>query len=266
MVLPNSKIEIKYGRRQIRIEFADQKSGGSKYLPGAAKFTEWRVGNGLIELPSHGPAFTWCNNREGKGIIYEQLDRAYCNEQWRNMFPEALVVNHEILASDHGAILLETPPRKIKKKRPYKIEAVLHVQDMRRQEAIAKACRSWCIDRKRKLGITWDIFTEELGPKQAEVKEENCGEEEILKRQDCLERAKAQHIYWKQRAKITWDKLGDQCTNFFFRSVKMRKGRNWINAIKDEEGTWIHGEDKVRNASTNISTTYFLPIRQTTDV
>ncbi|KAL2936873.1 putative RNA-directed DNA polymerase from transposon X-element [Bienertia sinuspersici] len=75
------------------------------------------------KLLSHGPAFTRCNNREGKDVIYEQLDRAYCNEQWRSMFPEALVVNYEILASDHGAILLETSPRRIKRKRPYKIEA-----------------------------------------------------------------------------------------------------------------------------------------------
>ncbi|KAL2938538.1 putative tRNA sulfurtransferase [Bienertia sinuspersici] len=106
-----------------QVEFADEKSGGFNYLPGATKFTKWRVGNGLIELPSHGPAFTWCNNREGGDVIYEQLDLAYCNEQWRSMFPEALIVNQEILALDQRAILLETSLRKTKRKRPYKIEA-----------------------------------------------------------------------------------------------------------------------------------------------
>lgn len=30
--------------------------------------------------------------------------------------------------------------------------------------------------------------------------------------------------YWKQRARIKWDQLGDQPTNFFFKSMKSRKG------------------------------------------
>ncbi|KAL2922765.1 Gamma-glutamyl phosphate reductase [Bienertia sinuspersici] len=63
-----------------QMEFADQKSGGSIYIPGEKKFTEWRIGNGLTELPSHGPAFMWCNNRRGGELIHEQLNQAYCNE------------------------------------------------------------------------------------------------------------------------------------------------------------------------------------------
>ncbi|KAL2923754.1 Trigger factor [Bienertia sinuspersici] len=106
-----------------QVEVADQKSGGFDYLPGAKKFTEWRIGNGLTELPSHGPSFTWCNNRRGGELIYEQLDRAYCNKDWRSLFPDAVVINDEILVSNHGAILLESSPNRTKWKRPYKIEA-----------------------------------------------------------------------------------------------------------------------------------------------
>ncbi|KAL2929656.1 hypothetical protein RDABS01_035066 [Bienertia sinuspersici] len=168
-----------------QVEFADQKSGGSSYLHGAKKFTEWRIGNGLSELPSHGPAFTWCNSRRGGELIYEHLDRAYCNEDRRNM---------------------------------------------RKQESVAKECRSWCLERKKKLGITWDLFIEELRPLQTATKVKQHGDSEVVKRQECQEKAKSQHLYWRQRAKVSWDRMGDQCTNFFFRSVKTKKGRNWINS------------------------------------
>ncbi|KAL2927509.1 Hydroxycarboxylic acid receptor 3 [Bienertia sinuspersici] len=74
-----------------QIEFADQKLGVRKYLPGARAFSVWRISSGLIELPTRGPAFTWCNNRETSDLIFEQLDRAYSNEEWRCLFPEAYI-------------------------------------------------------------------------------------------------------------------------------------------------------------------------------
>ncbi|KAL2903953.1 hypothetical protein RDABS01_002663 [Bienertia sinuspersici] len=52
-------------------------------------------------------------------------------------------------------------------------------------------------------------------------------------------------MYWKQRAKIKWDLLGDQCTNFFFRSVKTRKGKNTITLLKKEDGTWLRDEKEI---------------------
>ncbi|KAL2933968.1 hypothetical protein RDABS01_017087 [Bienertia sinuspersici] len=148
-----------------QIEFKDKKCGGSRVIVGAKKFTERRVGNGLFELPSHRPAFTWCNNREGGDTIYEQLDRAY--------------------------------------------------------------------------------WPEELGPLQAALKQEHCGDMEVAKRHEIQEKAKFQHLYWKQRTKLAWNRLGDQSTKLFFRSVKVRKGRNWINSIKEEDGTWIYEEEAV---------------------
>ncbi|KAL2929498.1 HTH-type transcriptional regulator lrs14 [Bienertia sinuspersici] len=94
-----------------QVEFADQKGGGTRYIPGAKKFTEWR------------------------------LDRAYCNAEWRSIFPDALVINHEMIVSDHGAILLEASPKKTRRRRPYKIEA-------------------WCLDDPQIKEIIHQIWTE----------------------------------------------------------------------------------------------------------
>jgi hypothetical protein len=36
-----------------------------------------------------------------RGKIREWLDRGVANAQWRNLFPNAVLVNEEILKSDH---------------------------------------------------------------------------------------------------------------------------------------------------------------------
>ncbi|KAL2893256.1 hypothetical protein RDABS01_009165 [Bienertia sinuspersici] len=170
---------------------------GSDYLPRAKKFTEWRIRNGLIELPSQGPAFTWCNNRGGGELIYQQLDRAYCNEDWRSLFPDTVVINHE---NKKDEIIKQTWSKTI--------EGSSMFRNMRKQEAVAKACRSWCLECKKKLGITLDLFIEELGPLQAATKVKQYGDLEVFKRQDCRE--KANHsIYTRNRGKKSleadWD-------------------------------------------------------------
>lgn len=46
----------------------------------------------LLDLPSHGCAFTWSNHREGDALVKERLDRAVCNADWRVLFPHAQVL------------------------------------------------------------------------------------------------------------------------------------------------------------------------------
>ncbi|KAL2943654.1 Gamma-glutamyl phosphate reductase [Bienertia sinuspersici] len=139
-----------------QVEFADQKSGGTRYIPGAKKFTEWRC----------------------------------------------LIMG----------LSLEASPKKTRRRRPYKIEAwclddpqikeIIHqiwtekevgspmFKNMRRQEAAAKACKTWCLERKKQLGITWDTFIEELSPLQTGIKEGKWRDEETRKRKECIEKAK----------------------------------------------------------------------------
>lgn len=42
---------------------------------GATKFTKWRLANYLSNLPFHDVNFAWSNNRQGKHVVYERLDR-----------------------------------------------------------------------------------------------------------------------------------------------------------------------------------------------
>ncbi|KAJ8439568.1 hypothetical protein Cgig2_024155 [Carnegiea gigantea] len=49
----------------------------------------------------------------------------------------------------------------------------------------------------------------------------------------------------KQRSKLDWIAMGDQCTKFFFARVQQTRTMNQIYRIRDEEGSSDEGRDKV---------------------
>lgn len=57
----------------------------------------------LVGMDFTGDMFTW-----QRGKIQEQLDRGVVNAQWRDMFPRVVLVNGEMLKSDHRPICVDT--------------------------------------------------------------------------------------------------------------------------------------------------------------
>jgi hypothetical protein len=53
-----------------------------------------------------------------------------------------------------------------------------------------------------------------------------------------------QRVYWKQRGKITWATLGDENTKFFHSTATIRKNKNGIRSLIDEQGLekFVHDE------------------------
>uniref|UniRef100_A0A803MDI0 Uncharacterized protein n=1 Tax=Chenopodium quinoa TaxID=63459 RepID=A0A803MDI0_CHEQI len=60
-------------------------------------------------------------------------------------------------------------------------------------------------------------------------------------------------LYWRQRAKINWNYVGDTCSRFFFDFVKGRRARNFIEGIKNGNGEWITEREEIGN----IAMSYF---------
>jgi hypothetical protein len=46
-----------------------------------------------------------------------------------------------------------------------------------------------------------------------------------------------QRIYWQQRGRIKWAKLGDENTRFFHANATIKSNKNTIRSIKDVNGT-----------------------------
>lgn len=60
----------------------------------------------LFDLGSKGPSFTCSNLRELSQLIWERLDYAFDNKQWKLMFPKASVIHLPRVRSDHCALLI----------------------------------------------------------------------------------------------------------------------------------------------------------------
>ena len=54
-------------------------------------------------------------------------------------------------------------------------------------------------------------------------------------------------MVWRQKSKELWLKLGDKNSKFFHLSTIIRRRRNNIDAIKNEEGTWIRESGQIRD-------------------
>lgn len=64
---------------------------------------------------------------------------------------------------------------------------------------------------------------------------------------DYLRLLEKQEIFWKQRAKQYWLKVGDNNTRFFHKFASVRKEHNRIKKLKDENGEWQETEDGIQN-------------------
>ncbi|KAL2904084.1 RNA-binding protein 44, partial [Bienertia sinuspersici] len=54
--------------------------------------------------------------------------------------------------------------------------------------------------------------------------------------------------YLAQKSKIDWLTVGDENTNFFHRSLKIQQHNKRVLSIKDMNGAWCYGKDKVAEA------------------
>lgn len=70
----------------------DKKGGAPASIRKINFFKDHVAACNLMDLGSHGPKYTWGGPiYHGSQRIYEKLDRALCNEDWRLNFPDASV-------------------------------------------------------------------------------------------------------------------------------------------------------------------------------
>ncbi|KAI8003805.1 hypothetical protein LOK49_LG08G00095 [Camellia lanceoleosa] len=55
--------------------WAEKLSSQRRVIPGASAFNDLIFRNRLVDLPSQGVWYTWCNNRKETEVVYERLDR-----------------------------------------------------------------------------------------------------------------------------------------------------------------------------------------------
>lgn len=65
---------------------------------------------------------------------------------------------------------------------------------------------------------------------------------------DLLALLKAEESLAKQKSRILWLKLGDQCTSYFFKSVSNIRNRNKISSLVLEDGSLTHDGKEIKSS------------------
>ncbi|XP_074271727.1 uncharacterized protein LOC141595661 [Silene latifolia] len=206
-------------------------------------FNNWIEDCELIELEFSGAAHTWSRGNSIETRQSARLDRALCNSEWSLMFSNASVKHLPAIQSDHCRPLLISPngfAPLSSIQRPFRFQAAwlthenfsdfvienwqpegdLTAQlDSKKRELWARI--SGC---QRKLAITRDKETIVL---EAKLRKEL---DEVLEREEIL---------WYQKSRVDFIRDGGRNTSYFHVSTLVRRWRNRINSLKDNDGVWV---------------------------
>lgn len=227
-------------------------------------FRVWVNGAGLIDLGHQGPAYTWCNNQQGRDMICQRLDRALSNLAWSLQYPETTVFHIPRFQSDHHPILIRTKPTPLLSRRKFRsenwwlsAEGFDGVCDIVGQGAE----RGWKETHSvfKKTANQWVKRAQTPNQMLAQIEKEAKEVDLILggdihrrkekELQVRHERALAMHEqFYHQRSRIKWAACGDRNSAFFHATAVTRKRKNAIRSIMVEEGRWETEEKKVREA------------------
>lgn len=233
----------------------------------ACLFRQFLNDTGLMDLNLNGCKFTWASNRRNGFVTREKLDRVLVNWPWRSCYPHAIGLALPFVSSDHSPIVLQPSPND-KSGVSFKYEAFWEEHP---------DCRD--VIRKGWVGLTeednpWKKYIERANSCKRELqrwhkKQFKRADEEIYKLKERLkgilnndqhsahwsevqdiqnkikELWKREEIYWFQRSRIKWMQWGDRNSKFFHASTIQRRGRNRIERIKDNDGCWVEGLDKL---------------------
>ncbi|KAM6563873.1 hypothetical protein CsatB_023871 [Cannabis sativa] len=227
---------------------------------------------GLIDLGCLGGKFTWfqktSNSTGSNAIRRARLDRALASTDWRILFPNAIVELLTVSTSDHKPILLNTDGGVRCTKAQFKYE-LMWGRDPRCFWVVRNAWRERLhhnpmVNLYRKLKRTRDhlqrwnkthfkkIHQQVTEAKNDLAKIESNDQVQWSTLGDARaklnEALRREEVFWRQKSRVTWLRDGDHCTKFFMASTVVRRRKNYIQTIKNDNGEWITDQKAIAEA------------------
>lgn len=241
-------------------------------------FNEWVDDMQLMEIEFSGAAHTWARGLTPETRRSGRLDRALCNSEWGLRFEAAKVKHLPAVHSDHCPLLISPngfmPLHHIN--RPFRFQAAwlrhesFHdfVQDKwHREEKLIPALAKLSEDlQKWNKEIFGNIFHKKrsllariAGVQKALINQPNRGliKFESRLRKELDEVLEEEETLWYQKSRVEWLKDGDRNTTFFQLSTIIRRWKNKITAIKDDNGEWLCDPQAVQGHIVNYFSKLF---------
>ncbi|CAN1850672.1 Transposon TX1 uncharacterized 149 kDa protein [Linum perenne] len=235
-------------------------------------FRKWSEDMELVEHISVGSWFTWTNKQDDRPIA-RRLDRVFINEAWVDSFPRSYL---QILlpgVSDHCSLFLNSDVPLQSLPKPFKYykfwcehPTFYNLID----EAWSLKCSGsplWCVSRKlrclkgllRKLNRDhYSDISNRVREAEADlalVQEDalaNPSSDSFRNEAECMSKflacKKVEEEFYRLKSRILNVACGDQNTQYFHKSVKMRQHRATIKSMIGDDGdtaTDIHDIAKI---------------------
>lgn len=240
---------------------ADERTGGNGQLStDSIAFGNWINDLALIDMGFRGSTFTWHRGKTVNTFIAKRLDRVLCNAQTRLKWQEATISHLPFFSSDHAPLYLQLEPvvRGDPRRRPFRFEAAW-LSHPSFKELVSTSWKETIStpnalkELKRKL-VKWnkDVFGD-VQKRKDSLMEKIKGvqdrldtlptdtllveEEELIKEFELV--LQQEEVLWYQKSREKWIALGERNTKYFHTSTIIRRRRNRIEALKDNDGRWI---------------------------
>uniref|UniRef100_A0A803P117 Reverse transcriptase domain-containing protein n=1 Tax=Cannabis sativa TaxID=3483 RepID=A0A803P117_CANSA len=219
----------------------EERIGRRNHRRPSEKFQECVAHWGMEDLKSSGCFFTWNNKQNPEDRTYSKIDRAMeaCSGKkpfrYFSMWKSALDYKNKVRDCWQQA----TTSTKM-----FQV-----VQKLKKLKGIFKVINREGYNEVQKIAAT---TKQELMEIQEALHQDPTNGDLIAKEQSTREKHshfnKAHLQFLAQKAKLNWAKSGDENTSFFHAALKSRRAQNRINAIKNEEGTWVEDPREVQKA------------------
>ncbi|CAA0843337.1 Unknown protein, partial [Striga hermonthica] len=232
---------------------AEEKLGGIKKSSRSfLGFNSFINRMGMDELPLQGYKFTWCNLRDGEGMVEEKLDRGFASFSWTQSYQNACISNKIKSASDHSLLLLDLGQQNNKRTARFHfderwigmegfqetVEAAWsqHTEGtpfFRLKEKVKNtkvALLTWSSQLKSKNQMTIEVLTKKLEILR-EDKAEDYWDQWNKTRNDLNEAHRLEEQYWQQKSRLRWIKEGDGNTKFFHAYTLQKMKLNAISRL-----------------------------------
>lgn len=256
----------------------DERSGGNGILlEDSLTFGDWINNMLLIEMGFCGNQFTWKRGKTESTFVASRLDRVLCCAQARLKWQDARVSHLPFLASDHAPLYVQlTPEVKGNACRPpFRFEAAW-LQHSKFKEMLA-ASWDWEIDTREalnRLGVTlrkWnkEVFGNVQRRKEKLVLEiediqknieDNQSDALLAKEGELLKEfeivLEQEEVIWFQKSREKWVIRGDRNTKFFHMSAIIRRRRNRVEMLKNNDNQWVSEAQELEEIAVDYFKSY----------